>query len=68
MASSERFLNFYLEPQKFALFYLFSAFGGAAILGVKWVNLRVQNRTSKIALMTPFIYPLGSQNNLKVDN
>jgi len=47
---------------------LFAAFGGAAIIEAKRANLRVQDRTSKIALMTPFIYPMDTRNNLELDN
>jgi len=68
MVSSKRFSNFYLKHSKFAFFYPFAAFDGAAIIEAKRVNLRIQDRTSKIALMTPFIYPMGTRNNLELDN
>ena len=60
--------EFLSRTSKICIFIsFFSAFNGAAILGAKRVNLMVQDRTSKIALMTLFKYPLGTQNNLELN-
>ena len=66
MASSERFLKFCFEPSNLPILPLkIAAPPKAEKKGRKGQILGVLDKNSKIALMTPFIFLLSTQNKFK---